>query len=343
MFFNNTFAFFLLALIPIYFVLKKTKIFEKNSFPLAIFDWGGKAGGDFSKNFRLPTVLSVFSSFLELLFFVALVFAFSDPVKHTEEKIFSSKGTQILFVLDTSLSMAAKDISVVNGLKTEQISRFEAARQGIRTLVSSSQGMSFGLVAMAKEAAVLVPPTEDFDFFAKQLDSISVGEFGDGTAIGIGLSSAVFHLASSNSPKKVVVLITDGENNAGAVHPETAASLARDNGIAVYTIGIGTRGTVPVEYVNPETGKIVSGFYESEFDSSELEKIALFTDGQYFGLENFSALAESLSLVSKKESVVQQFHIRTVDILYFKRFLLFAIALFVVSSGIKNVVLREIF
>lgn len=342
MIFNNPYAFLFLILVPLYYALKKIDFFTPMSFPLTIFDWNTGEKGQISKDFKFLKFFLYFSNIIGIVGFVFFVFALADPIIHTQEKIYTSKGTEILFVLDTSPSMAAKDISVVNGLKTESINRFESAKRGIETLLNATSGASFGLVAMAKEAAILVPPTDDFDFFRKQLDSVTIGEFGDGTAIGIGLSSAVFHLSSSSAPKKAIVLITDGENNAGSVHPETAANLAKDNGINLYVIGIGTRGTVPIEYVNPENGKIVSGFYESEFDSSELEKLSLIAGGQYFGLEEFKSLLDSLALISKKESVVQTYHIRSIDVLCFKKFLYLAAIFFLTSWVFKRLFLREL-
>lgn len=343
MIFNNPYAFFLLILVPLYFALKKTGFFRKPSFPLALYDWnGGEEGWPYGK-FRFYKLILYVAEVFGCVGFVLLIFALADPVMHNQEKIYTTKGTEILFVLDTSPSMAAKDISVVSGLKTEMITRFDAAKQGIKTLVSESDGMTYGLVAMAREAAILVPLTDDFDFFYKQLDSVSIGEFGDGTAIGTGLSSAVFHLYSSAAVRKAIILITDGENNAGSVHPETAAELAKQNGITLYVIGIGSRGTVPIEYVDAETGKIISGFYESEFDSSELEKIALFSGGQYFSLENFSSVLENLALISKKEDVAQSFYLRMIDILYFKKFLFYSFIAFLVSWVFKRLILKEIF
>ena len=343
MIFNNPYAFLFLVLVPLYFALKKINFFKKPSFPIVLYDWNAGEGEFFGGRFRLYNVLLFFADSLGVVGFILLIFALSDPVMHTQEKIYTSKGAEILFVLDTSPSMAAKDISVVSGLRPEMITRFEAAKRGIKTLVSDSAGLTYGLVAMAKEAAILVPPTDDFDFFGKQLDSVAIGEFGDGTAIGTGLGSAVFHLSSSSALKKAIILITDGENNAGSIHPQTAAELARQNGITLYVIGIGTRGTVPIEYVDVATGKIVSGFYESEFDSSELEKIALFSGGQYFGLENFPSVTEKLALISRKESVVQSFYLRTTEILYFKKFLFFSALAFFVSWICKRLILKEIF
>ena len=138
------------------------------------------------------------------------------------------------------------------------------------------------------------------------------------------------------------MLITDGENNAGAIHPETAAELAAQNGITLYTFGIGTRGSVPIAYIDPETGKVRSGYYESEFDSTPLEDIAHRAGGQYFGVESTAALADALSAISQVESVAQSFYVRTVDEPYWHVFLLAGmLALFAAWVG-KRVFLGEI-
>ena len=343
MIFDNPCAFFFLALVPLHFALKKIHFFRKPSFPLALYDWKSGEEEAFGAAFRFHRALLLFADALGAAGFVLLVCALADPVARRQEKVYTAKGAEILFVLDTSPSMAAKDISVVSGLKPEAITRFEAAKRGIQSLVAQSRGLTCGLVAMAKEAAVIVPPTDDLSFFSGRLDEVAIGAFGDGTAIGTGLGSAVFHLSSSSAVKKAIVLITDGENNAGAIHPETAAGLARQNGIALYVIGIGTRGTVPIEYVDAQTGKIVSGFYESEFNSSELEKIALFSGGQYVSLEDFSAVTEWLGLISRKEDVARPFCLRTTDVLYFSRFLLCSGLSFLAAWVLKRLVLKEMF
>ena len=328
-------AFFFLFVLPLFIVLRKLGIFSKISFPLTISDWGGKS---FVYSDAFSKISSFFAHLFALAGFLSLVIALSNPIIRHQEKIYTSRGTDILFVLDTSPSMAARDISLANG----QVTRLEAAKLGIKTLASSERGVNYGLVAMASEAACIAPPTSDIALFLKGLDSLSVGEFGEGTALGIGLSTAIYHLSSSSAPKKCIVLITDGENNAGSLHPETAASLAKENGISLYTFGIGTKGSVPIEYVDKKSGKIHSGFYESDFDTTPLETIASIAGGSYFGIESMQALSASLSEIAQREDSVQTFHYRSNDTNCYRNFLLLSGLLFLLSWLIRRIFLSEV-
>lgn len=334
--FENPIAFTLIFLIPLFYLLRFFGIFSKIAFPLTFSDWNGKS---FSYKDSFLTFFSIFSEILANCGFLFLVVALANPIIREQEKIFTSRGADIFFVLDTSPSMAARDISLINGTQT----RLEAAKIGIRTLISSEKGASYALIAMANEAACLVPPTTDLDFFENRLNSLSVGDFGDGTALGIGLSSAVFHLSGSNAPKKCIILITDGENNAGSVHPETAAQLAFENGISLYTLGIGTKGTVPIEYVDAKSGKIHSGFYESDFDTSSLENLSLIAGGKYFGIESMDSLSASLSEIYGREDSAQAFYYRSSDKNLYGVFLAISVILLGFAWILKKIVLSEVF
>ena len=328
-------AFFFLLVIPLFIVLRKLGIFSKFFFPLTISDWNGKS---FVYSDSLTKIGSFFAHLFTLAGFISLVAALSNPIIRHQEKIYTSRGTDILFVLDTSPSMASRDISLASG----QVTRLEAAKLGIKTLASSEKGANYGLVAMASEAACIVPPTSNIELFLKGMDSLSVGEFGEGTALGIGLSTAIYHLSSSSAPKKCIVLITDGENNAGSLHPETAASLAKENGISLYTFGIGTKGSAPIEYMDKKSGRIHSGFYESDFDSLPLETIASIAGGSYFGIESMQALSDSLSAIAQKEDSAQTFHYRSNDTNCYSTFLLFSGLFFMLSWLIRRIFLSEV-
>ena len=333
--FGNPFAFIFFLAPPLFYLLKKSGIIRPFRFSLTISDWNGKT---FVYQDSIRKFFSAFATFLAIFAFFSLIISFSNPVIRHQEKIYTSRGTDIIFVLDTSPSMAARDISLLN----KTLTRLEGAKIGIQTLTSAEKGANFGIVAMASEATCVVPPTSDKEFFSGQLESLKAGQFGDGSAIGIGLSTAIYHLSASKAPKKCIVLITDGENNAGEIHPETAAELALENKITIYALGIGTKGVVPIEYSDPKTGKIRSGFYESEFDSAPLEKIANITGGSYFGIESTVSLANALSEISQKEESTQTFFYRANDIDCYQNFLILALILFGLSFFIKRILLSEI-
>jgi len=328
--FENPAAFFLLILIPALFILRHFKIFNRISFPAVLADWEGR---HFEWKGKTQKFLSVISSIFYILAFLISVCALAAPVISNQEKFYTSLGTDIIFVLDTSPSMSAKDV--------DGGQRLEAAKNAIYMLTNKNDGSRYGLVGLGSSAAVLVPPTSDQTFFSARLSQITAGAFGNGSAIGDGLSTAVCHLVSSSAQKKCIVLLTDGENNAGEIHPETAAQLAADNKITIYVVGIGSKGKVPIEYTDPVTGRLYSGYLDSNFNPASLKKISDIANGRYFEALTLNELSDILTTVSKTEAVSQTFTYRTVNNLYYKQFLSLAILLFVMAWFIKRVILKE--
>ena len=328
--FENPAAFFLLLLIPLLYLFRSLKIFNQISFPAVFEDWEGRSFEWKGKSQKFLSVLA--RIFFTAGFFISVA-ALAAPVISNQEKVYTSLGTDIVFVLDTSPSMSAKDM--------DGIQRLEAAKNAIYTLSNKRDGSRYGLVALGSNAAVLVPPTNDLNFFSERLTSISAGVLGNGSAIGDGLSTAVCHLVSSSAPKKCIVLLTDGENNAGEIHPETAAQLASDNDITIYVVGIGTKGKVPIEYTDPATGKLYSGYLDSNFNPASLKKIASISKGKYFEAQTLDELSGILSTVSKAETVSQNYTYRTVNHLFYKQFLTVALILFILAWFIRRVILKE--
>ena len=328
--FENPAAFLLLLLLPLLFILRYLKIFNRITFPAVLADWQGRS---FEWKGKPQKFLSGLARIFFTLAFIISVAAFADPVISNQEKVYTSLGTDTVFVVDTSPSMSAKD---VDGLM-----RLDAAKNTIFNLTSNNDGCRFGLVALGSNAAVLVPPTSDHSFFINQLTKISAGGFGNGSAIGDGLSTAVCHLVSSTAPKKCIVLLTDGENNAGEIHPETAARIASDNSITVYVVGIGSKGKVPIEYTDPSTGKLYSGYLDSNFNPASLKKIATLGNGRYFEAQTIEDLSSILKSVSKLETVTQTYTYRTVGKLFYRQFLTVAIILFCLAWFIRRIILKE--
>ena len=328
--FENPAAFLLLLLIPLLFILRHLKILNRITFPAVLSDWQGRS---FSWKGRSLKFLSLLARFFFTAAFVISVAAFADPVISNQEKVYTSLGTDTVYVLDTSPSMSAKDM--------DGLMRLDAAKNTILTLTANNDGSRSGLVALGSTAAVLVPPTNDRSFFTERLSKLSAGSFGNGSAIGDGLSTAVCHLVSSNAPKKCIVLLTDGENNAGEIHPETAAQLAADNAITVYVVGIGSKGKVPIEYTDPVTGKNYSGYLDSNFNPASLKKIATLGNGRYFEAQTLDDLVSILKSVSKMETVTQSYTYRTVGKLFYKQFLTIAIILFSLAWFVRRIILKE--
>lgn len=329
--FQNPAGFLLFLLLPLFYILRKTKILKQTVVYAVLGDWEGKT---FIWKGKIRKFLSFLTKLMLAIAFTLTVVAFADPVISIQEKIYTSIGNDVIFVVDTSPSMAAKDI--------DGDRRIDSAKNAITSLVKSYDGYRYGIVALGSNASVSVPPTADSSIFAKKLDEIQVGMLGNGSAIGDGLSTAVCHLASSSAPKKCIILLTDGENNAGEIHPETAARLAADNQINIYVLGIGSKGRVPIEYTDLQTGKLYSGYLESDFNANSLKKIAEIGNGRYFEIRTLEELARTLASVAKTEIVSQSFTYKTITTNYYQQVLFFALVLFVIAAFFKRVLLQEI-
>lgn len=329
--FENPFAFLLLLLIPVLYFLRYTKIFRGFSFKLTLGDFNGKTFY-WKKKFR--DFVSVVINILCIAGFVCVVASYANPIVHHQKKVYVSHGTDLLFVIDVSPSMAAKDIG--------GIQRIEAAKQCIKSLSESNEGFQLGLVEMAKDASLVVPLTLDYGTFFDRLNNIVIGEMGDGTAIGIGLSSAVYHLADSSAPNKVIILITDGENNAGSIHPYTAAKLIKDQNISFYVLGVGTKGTVPVEYIDPETKHVYSGFLESDYDVKQMSQLAKEGNGKFIEAEDLSSLQLAINTIGNTEAVVQSYTVRNFDESYYTQLLLLAGVFFLLAWILRRLYLQEV-
>ena len=329
--FQNPAGFLLILLLPLFFILRKTKILKQTVVYAVLGDWEGK---HFTWNGRIRRFFSILTKIMLGAGFLLTVAAFADPVISVQEKVYTSIGNDVIFVVDTSPSMAAKDM---DGER-----RIDSAKNAITSLVKSYDGYRYGIVALGSNASVSVPPTADSSIFSKKLGEIQVGMLGNGSAIGDGLSTAVCHLASSSAPKKCIILLTDGENNAGEIHPETAAELAANNQINVYVLGIGSKGRVPIEYTDLQTGKLYSGYLESDFNANSLKKIAEIGNGRYFEVRTIEELARTLASVAKTENISQSFTYKTITTNYYQQVLFFAIILFVVAAFFKRFLLQEI-
>jgi Ca-activated chloride channel family protein len=235
---------------------------------------------------------------LEMCGFFILFLAAAGPVSKTTERVWLNRGADILFVLDISPSMAGIDM---NGR-----SRFDAARDLIRSFAEKRPSDAVGLAAVGYDTALLVPPTVDRQALFSRLESLRVAELGDGTALGMGLATAAFHLQNSQVPRRVAVLITDGENNAGAIHPETAAAMLGGLGISLWVVGVGSGGEVPIDYVDPATRMRRTGIFDSRFDTESLLALSRAGGGTYIPAPSGDALAAAFSRIAADEMTVSR-------------------------------------
>ncbi len=207
------------------------------------------------------------------------------------------RGIDIVIALDASGSMAAEDQPDRN--------RFEVALDLVGQFIDKRQDDRIGLVTFGSRAATLVPLTTDHALASEVLARAQVGQHGDGTAIGHAIATSVNRLRQSTSPTRVVILVTDGVSNAGAIEPEAAAELARANKVRVYTIGIGSSGPVPIKVrmQDPFTGEIETRYQtiRADLDEDLLTKVAASTGGEFFRATDARALAAVLARIDTLE------------------------------------------
>jgi Ca-activated chloride channel family protein len=231
---------------------------------------------------------------------VCLLFlAAAGPERRVNQTVWLSRGADILFVLDLSPSMAGIDMG--------SRSRFDAARGLVRDFAERRPSDAIGLAALGYDAALLVPPTLDRRSLLDRLDRLQVAELGDGTALGMGLAVAARHLQNSPASRRVVILITDGENNAGALDPQTAAALLADSGVSLWVIGVGSGGEIPINYVDPVTRMRRTGIFDSRFDEESLRALSRAGRGVYIAAPSADALAAAFSRISGEELTVSRF------------------------------------
>ncbi|MEO0136407.1 MAG: VWA domain-containing protein [candidate division WOR-3 bacterium] len=203
-----------------------------------------------------------------------------------------TRGVDIMLCLDISGTMQAEDFSPKN--------RLYVAKERAKEFISKRPGDRIGLVIFAVTALTQCPLTIDHKILLDLLDRIDFGIIQDGTAIGMGLATAVARLKDSKAKEKIIILLTDGLNNAGEVDPLTAARLAQAHNIKVYCIGVGSKGPVPIPVRHPIYGKIYVR-EEVDLDMKTLEEIANLTGGRAFLATDAQALKTIYDEIDKLE------------------------------------------
>jgi Ca-activated chloride channel family protein len=239
---------------------------------------------------KLKPLLYIF----RLLALTCLIVALARPRNvAVSKKTKTNRGIDIVMAVDVSASMLAKDLKP---------NRLEALKKVAIDFVNRRPNDRIGIVAYAGESFTKTPITSDKSIIKRTISEIKWGQLEGGTAIGMGLGSAVNRLKESKAKSKVIILLTDGVNNAGFVDPKTATELAKGNDIKVYTIGIGTNGMAPFPWAkDPRTGRISFRNQQVEIDEALLKHIAKETDGKYFRATDNSKLKAIYDEIDKLE------------------------------------------
>jgi Ca-activated chloride channel family protein len=239
---------------------------------------------------------------LRMLALSLLIIALARPQSSTSRQDVNVQGIDIVTALDISGSMLAEDFSP---------NRLEAAKSVILDFIAGRPNDRIGLVIFSGEAFTQVPLTTDHSVINNMFDGIKSGMIEDGTAIGDGLATAVNRLTESQAISKVIILLTDGENNRGNIDPTSAGEIAKKYGIRVYTIGVGTMGMAPYPFKTPYGVQYQN--VEVKIDEQLLTSIAGMTGGKYFRATNntkLKAIYQEIDKMEKSRIDVTEFHNR---------------------------------
>lgn len=324
--FLHPYFFWLLLIVPLYIAwyVWKQKSLQAS---LQISSIKGFAKAPVSKKVYLRHLLFALRVLTIILLIVVLARPQSSNRFHNE----TTEGIDIMMALDISGSMRAEDFKP---------NRLEAAKDVASQFIKGRDNDKIGMVIYAAESFTQCPLTTDHNVLQNLLRDINFGMLEDGTAIGMGLATAVQRIKDSEAKSKVVILLTDGENNSGAIAPRTAAEIAKTFGVRVYTIGVGTIGTAPVP-IETVYGKKYQQV-EVKIDEQLLQDIADMTDGKYFRATDKNKLAqiyEEIDQLEKTKIEVREYTKRSEEYLPFA---LLAGLFLLLEVFLRNTVFRNL-
>lgn len=316
---------FLLSLVPIYGVwlwLRRKRVI-------------GLSFSNMAAAMRMPRTIRQFAAPLPVILrlgaLALAILALARPqVRNVTQEHFA-EGVDIILVLDTSTSMQARDF---------QPNRFEAAREVASDFIGGRQSDRIGLIVFAAKAYTQAPLTLDYAFLQRMLAEVEVGVIEDGTAIGTALATAVNRLKDTEAESKVIILLTDGQNNRGEVDPVTASEVATALGVRIYSIGVGTYGEAPFIVDHPFAGP-QQQMVPVEIDEDMLQSVSTGTGGQYFRATDKEALRNIYAQIGELEKTRTETRIYTDYDEQYGRFLWPALILALLEILLSSTLLRR--
>lgn len=325
--FLNPEFFWLFLLLPVAMVW----LFWKRKDSTATLKMSSLSGFSTTWKTKLKPYLVVF----RILALSSLIIAMARPrTVDISSQTKSTKGVDIVMAIDVSGSMLAKDLKP---------NRMEALKKVASNFVEGRPNDRIGIVLYAAEAYTKTPVTSDKAIVEDAIRNIEYSQvLQDGTGIGMGLTTAINRLKDSKAKSKVIILMTDGVNNSGFIEPETASKIAKDFGIKVYTIGIGTNGQAMFPVAKDANGKLVFRKMPVEIDESLMKEIAKATDAKYFRATSNKKLQAIYDEINKLETTeIDEKKFYNYDEKY-KPFVLIAFVLLGVEVLLRNSVFRGI-
>lgn len=274
---------------------------------------------------------------LRIAALVLIVAALCRPQEMIEESKIETEGIDIVLAIDTSTSMLAEDFE----LKGERSNRLEAVKEVVKEFIANRISDRIGIIAFAAKAYTVSPLTLDYGWLIQNLERVKIGMIEDGTAIGSGLSSSLNRLKDSEAKSKVIILLTDGRNNAGRISPLMAAEAASALEIKVYTVGAGTKGFAP--YPDEDMfGNRVYRRVRIEIDEDTLQSIAEKSGARYFRATDTKSLRSIYREIDQleKTEIDESGYIEYKEL--FPLFLVPGLLLILFEIILNNTVLRRI-
>ena len=285
--FASAWVLFFLLLIPVFFIIWK-KASKQPSIIIPI---------PLPATSRITLSTSLIGAVLKSISFGLLVLALARPQSISKTQDRKESGIDIIMVLDVSLSMLIQDMGESN--------RMEIAKDTFRSFIEGRNNDRIGFVIFSGEPLTLAPPTLDYGLLLTQLNTVQPGTQGlrDGTAIGDGLALAINRLKKSSAKSRVIILLTDGDNNVGRIDPITSGDLALGYGIKVYSIAIGTEGRVrqPFPQQTPMGTVYQYAWVENRLNPSLLKEISEKTNGKFYRVTDEKALQQVFKNIDKLE------------------------------------------
>ncbi|AXG73905.1 VWA domain-containing protein [Flavobacterium arcticum] len=272
---------------------------------------------------------------LRLLALSAMIVALARPRSvDVSSKTKTTRGIDIVMAMDVSGSMLAKDLKP---------NRLDALKEVAETFVDNRPNDRIGLVVYAGESYTKTPVTSDKQLVKQAIQSVEYDDtvLQDGTGIGVGLATAINRLKESKAKSRIIILLTDGVNNAGFIDPRMAADIAKEYGIKVYTIGIGTNGNAQFPYAKTADGRFLYRMMKVEIDEGLMKEIAKKTDGQYFRATSNSKLKAIYDEINKLETTeVNEMKFYNYDEKY-RPWVLLALGLLLVEVLLRKTIYRS--
>ena len=326
--FLNPAFFWLFALIP---VLIAWQIWKRKK-QTTTLKMSSLKGFENSKSIlpKLKPMLFVF----RILALSSIIIALARPrTVDVSSQTKTTKGIDIVMAIDVSGSMLARDLKP---------NRMEALKKVAQGFIEARPNDRIGLVVYASEAYTKTPVTSDKAVVLQAMQSVKYDNvLQDGTGIGMRLSTAINRLKDSKAKSKIVILMTDGVNNAGFIEPETASDIAKEYGIKVYTIGIGTNGNAEFPYAIAPDGTFLFKMMKVEIDEELLKSIAAKTGGKYFRATSNSKLASIYEAINKLEKTeIEELKFYDYDE-KFRPYVIYALILLLIEIFLRNTVFKS--